>query len=569
MRSHVLVCLALVLVLAACGLKAPAELAPTQEPSPAPPPTAAIAPESSPTPLAMRTPVVVPDPKADPLAALRYSILPQILQTAVFTLTVAQTLGPVDASPASVTVKPLPTAETAADVKISTADLFNFTTLSWGTVRLVDSTALEATQQWQAGTKLVLPLDVVVAGDFRWLRFPSSPWSKEGPLGGVDADTQPLFGTLMLPEIRALLAALGEATTAEWVEDTSIDGESVHHLRFSPRLDGLHPCLLSAGLLYTPEPLPCGKGTPGVEGEAWLSAENLTPRQLRLRVTQEGIGTETRLVINHTLQLRDINRPVEIEPPPPSTPVPTPPPPPAAPPPAATSVAETDGMFMVYVPAGEFLMGSAGGDADAKDAEKPQHAVYLDAYWIDRTEVTAAQFQQCVAAGKCVTPSCAGTRQGEHPVVCVTWQDAANYCTWAGRRLPSEAEWEKAARGTDGRKYPWGDEAPYCKWTNFYGDSKSCLRTAAAVGTFPSDLSPYGVMDMAGNVEEWVSDWWDAQYYASSPGQNPKGPASGQSRVKRGGSFQRPAASLRAAARYEFGPATRYHFLGFRCARNP
>ena len=182
----------------------------------------------------------------------------------------------------------------------------------------------------------------------------------------------------------------------------------------------------------------------------------------------------------------------------------------------------------VFVPAGEFLMGPAEDDYTAKSVEKPQHRVYLDAYWIDRTEVTKAQYQQCVAARKCRAPSCVGTRVDEHPVVCVSWQDAADYCAWAGKRLPTEAEWEKAARGTDGRKYPWGNEAPDCGRLNFFFRSKPCVESTSAVGAFPSGASPYGALDMAGNVSEWVADWYDEKYYASSPTQNPTGPPSGQ-----------------------------------------
>ena len=122
---------------------------------------------------------------------------------------------------------------------------------------------------------------------------------------------------------------------------------------------------------------------------------------------------------------------------------------------------------MLYVPAGEFMMGLTAADTEAFADEKPPHPVYLDAFWIDRTEVTKAQYQRCVEAGVCAAPSCSGTGKGDHPVVCVRWQDASKYCAWAGRRLPTEAEWEKAARGTDGGKYPWGNDAPDCSRVNY------------------------------------------------------------------------------------------------------
>jgi len=223
-------------------------------------------------------------------------------------------------------------------------------------------------------------------------------------------------------------------------------------------------------------------------------------------------------------------------------------------------------MTLVYVPAGEFLMGSADGDADAYDDEKPQHRVYLDAFWMDRTEVTKDQYQQCVAAGKCAAPSCRGTGQGNHPVVCVSWQDAADYCAWAGRRLPTEAEWEKAARGTDGRKYPWGNEAPDCNRLNYGG----CVNNnTSAVGSYPKGASPYGALDMAGNVWEWVADWYDAKYYAGSSARNPTGPASGEYRVVRGGSWFGHQRGVRAAYRDRYLPDYCNVNIGFRCALYP
>ena len=170
-------------------------------------------------------------------------------------------------------------------------------------------------------------------------------------------------------------------------------------------------------------------------------------------------------------------------------------------------VSETDGMVLVYVPAGEFRMGSAGSDSQAQDNEKPQHTVYLDAFWMDRTEVTNALYALCVKAGACQPPlsvnyswreSYYGNSQYDgYPVVYVSWKDAAAYCEWAGRWLPTEAEWEKAARGTDGRLYPWGNAEPDANRLNFNGNVD-----ARAVGSYPSGASPYGALDMAGNVWE-------------------------------------------------------------------
>jgi formylglycine-generating enzyme required for sulfatase activity len=242
----------------------------------------------------------------------------------------------------------------------------------------------------------------------------------------------------------------------------------------------------------------------------------------------------------------------------------------ASPPtPVATRVAETDGMVMLYVPAGDFLMGSTRAEA-MQDDETPQHHVYLDTFWIDRTEVTAAQYQRCVDAGKCAAPDCDIQPQGDLPIACVSWDNAASYCAWAGRRLPTEAEWEKAARGTDGREYPWGNEEPDCDRLNYSG----CVGRTTPVGSYPSGTSVYGAVDMAGNVEEWVADWYDQTYYATSPERNPTGAAtSNWGRVVRGGSWWHDSSlEVRAATRAPgmLGISGLYQdFRGFRCARSP
>lgn len=153
--------------------------------------------------------------------------------------------------------------------------------------------------------------------------------------------------------------------------------------------------------------------------------------------------------------------------------------------------------------------------------------------------------------------------KSDHPVNCVDWDQAVAYCQWEGKRLPTEAEWEKAARGTDGRIYPWGNTAPDCNRAQ-YG---KCGGQTVSVGTKPAGSSPYGVLDMAGNVDEWVADWYDSDYYAQSPSENPKGPSSGQHRGARGGNWHNPHENiLRAALRAGWWTAVAgaYDALGFR-----
>jgi formylglycine-generating enzyme required for sulfatase activity len=218
---------------------------------------------------------------------------------------------------------------------------------------------------------------------------------------------------------------------------------------------------------------------------------------------------------------------------------------------------------MVYVPAGEFLMGSTDDDPDAYDYEKPQHTVYLDAFWIDRTEVTNAQYRRCVEADACKKPGCWDDNDlnaPDQPVVCVTWNDAQAYAAWVGGRLPTEAEWEKAARGTDGRIYPWGNRPPNCSRANYSG----CLGKADSVGSYTSGASPYGVLDMAGNVWEWVADRYHEGTYARSPARNPQGPDSGDRRAVRGGAFSDDPGVVRCAYRGGGSPNYWGTDVGFR-----
>ena len=232
-----------------------------------------------------------------------------------------------------------------------------------------------------------------------------------------------------------------------------------------------------------------------------------------------------------------------------------------------------DGMSMQFVPPGEVLMGSTGADPDASADEKPQRIVTLEAFWIDRTEVTNAMYARCVAAGKCPAPAQtkSATRPAyygagqyaDFPVIYVSWQEARTYCQWAGGDLPSEAQWERAARDSDGRLYPWGSAAPDCKLANFAG----CNGDTLAVGSNPGGASPYGVLDLAGNVYEWVLDWYQADYYQAAPAQNPPGPASGTQRVLRGGSWYSQPKYIRLAYRYGYDPAKGSDLNGFRCVR--
>jgi formylglycine-generating enzyme required for sulfatase activity len=228
----------------------------------------------------------------------------------------------------------------------------------------------------------------------------------------------------------------------------------------------------------------------------------------------------------------------------------------------------TDGMVMVYVPAGEFLMGSSEADGQAYDFGKPQHTVYLDAYWIDRTEVTNAQYRKCAEAGACREPRCwddNDVNAPDQPVVCVSWYDAQAYAAWVGGRLPTEAEWEKAARGTDGRIYPWGDSASDCGKVNYSG----CTGRPTVVGSYPLGASPYGALDMAGNVYEWVADWYDEGYYDPSLARNPQGPDTGEYRVLRGGAFSDWVGYVRCAFRDWIFPYLRLRDSGFRVVASP
>jgi formylglycine-generating enzyme required for sulfatase activity len=290
--------------------------------------------------------------------------------------------------------------------------------------------------------------------------------------------------------------------------------------------------------------------------------------------------------------------------------------------PINTRIRSADGMIMVYVPAGDFQMGQdaiwrwSGSFQDgtlglqALTDQRPRHTVYLDAFWIDQTEVTVGMFRAFVKATGYVTtaeregyghpykpgpkeqewPDVPGAdwqrprgpgseAQDNHPVVQVSWDDAAAYCAWAGGMLPTEAQWEKTCRGADARMYPWGDafderrmnycdaQCPVTRWTSVPTFDDGYAYTSP-VGSYPAGASPYGALDMAGNVWEWTADRYDDQYYASSPYENPQGPETGDERVQHGGAWYDAgrAGWLACTIRHATPPRNRADDLGFRCA---
>jgi len=274
--------------------------------------------------------------------------------------------------------------------------------------------------------------------------------------------------------------------------------------------------------------------------------------------------------------------------------------PPAQPTIGSTWTRPADGMVMVYVPAGEFQMGSTEAQIETAIAlcrehyspcnnwyygrEGPAHAVSMVGYWIDQAEVTNAQYRRCVEGGVCSErltckkgePTYVDPAKTDHPVVCVSWDDAQAYCEWAGTRLPTEAEWEYAFRGQQGNIYPWGD--------SFDGSRLNCCDTncmeshaddeyddgypnTAPAASFPQDVSWSGAIGMSGNVSEWVADWFGP--YSTEVLSNPTGPESGNEKVLKGCSWFFPPAYCRGAARPSVDPGARYDYLGFRCAGSP
>ncbi len=213
-----------------------------------------------------------------------------------------------------------------------------------------------------------------------------------------------------------------------------------------------------------------------------------------------------------------------------------------------TEASGKDGAPMVLVPAGPFPMGVPTGDRDGGRDEYPRHEVYLDAYYLDRFEVTNGRYLEFVRATGHRTP-----------------QNADAYCHWAGRRLPTEAEWEKAARGTDDRRFPWGNVEPTPKHLN-YNQRWIGEKTLMPVGSYEAGKSPFGAYDMAGNVWEWVADWYDPLYYEKSPARNPKGPETGTHKVLRSSGWHVETPLVRAFTRVKSEPLNRNDSTGFRCA---
>ena len=251
---------------------------------------------------------------------------------------------------------------------------------------------------------------------------------------------------------------------------------------------------------------------------------------------------------------------------------------PAAVPGVAGSVKGKDGAPMVLIPAGPFLMGSNDGLPN----ERPEHTVTVKAFYIDLFEVTAGRYEKYLESGKQTAPSGSGEDDGrvseDRPVVGVTWKEADGYCRWAGKRLPTEAEWEKAARGTDGRRYPWGQMQPFVDIANYnrglwVSDAITLVPVGSGVegmsvrhGLKEGGKSPYGLYHMAGNAAEWVNDWYDREYYQHASAADPAGPTTGEKRVLRGGSWADLPTALRVTARFSAEPDFEERTIGFRCA---
>lgn len=226
---------------------------------------------------------------------------------------------------------------------------------------------------------------------------------------------------------------------------------------------------------------------------------------------------------------------------------------------------------MVGVPGGKFKRGST-----SRSNEQPVREISVSSFCIDKTEVTAGAYEDCVRGGGCTAAKTGGTctydvsGKRAHPINCVDWNQAVAYCKWAGKRLPTEAEWEKAARGTDSRTYPWGEDEPDCNYAVVYDGGYGCGRGETwPVGSKAAGASPYGALDMTGNVWEWVNDGYDPEYYADAPLSDPRGPLSGSFRAIRGGSWCSGGVDLRAASRFYGPPDADSADLGIRCARTP
>jgi len=240
---------------------------------------------------------------------------------------------------------------------------------------------------------------------------------------------------------------------------------------------------------------------------------------------------------------------------------------------------------MVLVPEGDFIMGC---NYDEKDLEclpstYPAHNVYLDSFYIDKNMVTYGEYNKCIKDGHCSEVFFGGGCNAympwnkDHPVNCVDYNQSKTFCEWQGKRLPTEAEWEKAARGTDGRIFPWGNELPNCNLAVMndqpFVDGEmgtGCgSGTTQPVGSKPAGASPYGVMDMSGNLWEWTQDWYQEDYFEHSPSKNPKGPDAGVFRVIKGSDWgMRTPRELVANLRFNYAPLGQGYLIGFRCVKD-
>lgn len=239
-----------------------------------------------------------------------------------------------------------------------------------------------------------------------------------------------------------------------------------------------------------------------------------------------------------------------------------------------------DGAPMILIPTGPFTMGSEDGLPN----ERPEHTVTLDSYYVDQYEVTLSLYRKFLESTKQESPSTwddeATTTVGDRPATGMKWQSALAYCQWAGKRLPTEAEWEKAARGTDGRRYPWGDMQPFVDIANYnrgmwVNEAITLVAVTSGLegmsvrhGLKEGGKSPFGLSHMAGNAAEWVADWYGRDYYQRTPEMNPLGPATGEKRVIRGGSWADLPAALRVTARFSAEADYEDRTIGFRCAMN-
>jgi formylglycine-generating enzyme required for sulfatase activity len=260
-------------------------------------------------------------------------------------------------------------------------------------------------------------------------------------------------------------------------------------------------------------------------------------------------GKLSTLVLRHELASFDIGRPS------PNIPL-------------DTKISKVDGMSQVYVPEAEFIMGN---NRDPESKEYPEHPVYLDAFWMDKVEVTNAMYGACVNSGACfppvprLNPYYGKWAYRDLPVVYVNWYGAEQYCAWAGRRLPTEAEWEKAARGTDAWSYTWGNSRPNPRLANF---AESLIGEALPAYRYPLGASPYGALNMSGNVREWVADWFNNKYYFNSPYENPKGAETGIERSLRGGAYDANATDITTFRRFKHEPDSAGLSRGFRCTES-